>query len=308
MKNPALIGVASGWGARDRGCADGPDALLAPGPVMCLAGKGDSPPPHDILRAAPPPTEQDVIEAVVEINQRLARTVQRRVEEDYFPIVIGGDHSCAVGTWSGVRGAVAECGSVGLLWVDAHMDSHVPQTSPSGALHGMPLACLLGHGFDGLTHLAGPAPKLQPAHVCLLGVRSFEVGEAALLKALGVRVIFMEEVTRRGFATVWREALAQVSRASAGYGITLDLDALDPRDAPGVGTPAPGGIDADELVRALTDARQDRNWLALEIAEYNPHLDHDQTTLRLLQRIVCAAGGRTVDESYDTPRTTLLRP
>ncbi|MEK7323090.1 MAG: arginase [Pseudomonadota bacterium] len=288
MKDLTLIGVASGWGARDRRCEDGPDRLLATMPLSCLASEGHAPPSYEILRAAPPSTERDVTAAVVEINQRLASAVRRCVSADYFPIVIGGDHSCAVGTWSGVYGAVAERGTLGLLWVDAHMDSHVPQTSPSGALHGMPLACLLGHGLNELTHLAGPAAKLNPAHVCLLGVRSFEAGEAALLAALGVRVILMDEVAWRGFATVWREAVARVSGASAGYGITLDLDALDPRDAPGVGTPSPEGIGADELVRALAATRYDQNCLALEIAEYNPHLDHDQMTLRLLRRILCA--------------------
>ncbi len=290
MRRIKLIGVASGWGARDRRCEDGPDSLLAAGPLSCLASDGHAPPSYEILRAVPPPTGWDAIAAVVQINQRLADAVRQCVSADEFPIVIGGDHSCAVGTWSGVQGAVAERGALGLLWVDAHMDSHVPQTSPSGALHGMPLACLLGHGLDELTHLAGPSPKLNPAHVCLLGVRSFEAGEAELLAALGVRVIYMDEVARRGFMTMWREAMAHVTRATAGYGITLDLDALDPRDAPGVGTPSPAGIDADELVQALAEARHDRRWLALEIAEYNPHLDHEQMTLRLLRRIVCAVG------------------
>lgn len=256
--------------------------------MWCLAAADGSPPAYEVLRPSPDLCT-DTLPAVVELNGRLAECVRQRMGRGAFPVVIGGDHSCAVGTWSGVR-AACEQGPLGLLWIDAHMDSHVPETSPSGALHGMPLACLLGHGIEALTHLVGAAPKLLPEHVCLLGVRSFESGEVALLSRLGVRVIFMEEIARRGFATVWREALDHVTRDTAAYGITIDLDAVDPSDAPGVGSPVPGGIGGDELVRALTDVQNDMRLVALEIAEYNPDRDQARTTLTLLRRMLCAAG------------------
>lgn len=288
MRDVIIIGVASGQGAHDPRCEGGPDALRASGPVWCLAAADGSPPAYEVLRPSPDLCT-DTLPAVVELNGRLAECVRQRMGRGAFPVVIGGDHSCAVGTWSGVR-AACEQGPLGLLWIDAHMDSHVPETSPSGALHGMPLACLLGHGIEALTHLVGAAPKLLPEHVCLLGVRSFESGEVALLSRLGVRVIFMEEIARRGFATVWREALDHVTRDTAAYGITIDLDAVDPSDAPGVGSPVPGGIGGDELVRALTDVQNDMRLVALEIAEYNPDRDQARTTLTLLRRMLCAAG------------------
>lgn len=298
MRDVVIIGVASGLGARDRHCEDGPEALAASGPVWCLAREAGVPRAAEILEPRAHEGADGVLAPIVDINRRLAQAVRQRLEQGAFPVVVGGDHSCAVGTWSGVRAAARA--SLGLLWVDAHMDSHVPATSPSGALHGMPLACLLGEGETVLTQLHGPAPKLDPAHVCLFGVRSYEAGEANLLRRLGVRVIFMEEIMRRGFAAMWREALQHVTRATAYYGITIDLDAIDPRDAPGVGTPAPGGIAGDELVHALTDLQRDPRLLALEIAEYNPHRDREGRTLVLLRRMLCAVGaGKEYDESHD---------
>lgn len=308
VRKVTIIGVASGQGARDRGCEDGPDALMASGPVQCLVDHFAAPTPFEILRPHSTASLFNVLPSIIEINQRLAHVVERRLLSKYFPVVIGGDHSCAVGTWSGVRAATRSQGSLGLLWVDAHMDSHVPQTSPSGALHGMPLACLLGYGDAGLTRLTGPEPTLNPAHVCLVGIRSFETGEAELLQRLGVRVFFMEEIARRGFAAVWREALAYVMRGTAAYGITIDMDAIDPSDAPGVGTPARGGIAGDDVVNALASLQCDSRLSALEVTEYNPHHDQNQMTLTLLQRMLCAVGARKEQiESNDTARRAILR-
>ena len=258
--------------------------------MWCLATADGTPPTYEVLRVSSN-LRTGTLPAVAELNGRVAESVRQRMRCGAFPVVIGGDHSCAVGTWSGVR-AACQPGPLGLLWIDAHMDSHVPETSPSGALHGMPLACLLGHGVEALTHLAGSAPKLLPEHVCLFGVRSFESGEATLLSRLGVRVIFMEEIARRGFAAVWREALDHVRRGTTAYGITIDLDAIDPSDAPGVGSPVPGGIGGDEVVHALTELQNDTQLVALEIAEYNPDRDQASTTLTLLRRMLCAVGDR----------------
>lgn len=311
MKDVAIIGVASGAGARDPGCADGPDALIGAGPIACLYHDGARLSGYHLLRSSLQTSARadEVLAAVVDINQRVANEVQRCLLQNRFPLVVGGDHSCAIGTWSGVHAAAGAKGPLGLLWVDAHMDSHVPATSPSGALHGMPLACLLGQGIDALVNLGGVAPKFRPAHVCLFGVRSFEPGEAMLLARFGVRVIFMDEIARRGFTSTWRDALAHVTRGTAAYGITIDLDAVDPRDAPGVGTPAPGGIGGDDLVRALADLHDDARLLAVEIAEYNPHHDRNNITLTLLRRLLCAVSvGGEHDEPHDRARTALLRP
>jgi len=297
MRDVEIIGVASGWGAQDRRCEDGPQVLHASGILQCLTHAGQTTPAFDVLHVSDLMRGQDDLAHVAEINRRLASLVSAKLKNDILPLVIGGDHACAVGTWSGVRAALPPQEELGLIWVDAHMDSHVPDTTPSGALHGMPLACLLGEGPEALTELCGPAPKLRPRHVCLIGVRSFESDERVLLERLGVRVYFMEEVRARGFAAVWEEAVRHVSQGVAGYGLTIDLDAVDPHDAPGVGTPEYDGIAGEDLIRAVRQLHDDPGLLAVEIAEYNPHEDRDRLTLRLLRRLICAAvAGKERDE------------
>jgi arginase len=297
MRDVSIIGVASGWGARDRRCEDGPQALHESGILHCVTDPERGPPTFEILQTPENAQAGDVLRRVIDIDNRLASLVAAKLRHGELPVVVGGDHSCAIGTWSGVRSFLAPQDEMGLIWVDAHMDSHVPETSPSGALHGMPLACLLGYGLRGLITLAGPAPKLRPQHVCLIGVRSFEPGEESLLERLGVRVFLMEEVRARGFPAIWDEAVRHVSRGTVGYGVTIDLDAIDPQDAPGVGTPERAGIAADDLIRTVQRIHDDSKLLAMEIAEYNPHADHDRLTLRLLRRLICAAvAGKDSDD------------
>lgn len=171
---------------------------------------------------------------------------------------------------------------LGLLWIDAHMDAHTFRTSPSRARHGMPLACLLGHGDPRLTRIGGPKPKLLPQDVCLIGVRSYECGEAALLDKLGVRIYFMAEIHRRGRAAVFAEAWEQVTRESAAAGISLDLDTLDPEEEPGVGSPVAGGLRRNELAASLHQLHGETRLRALEVVEYNPHADRDFVAARAI--------------------------
>jgi arginase len=222
---------------------------------------------------------------------QLAREVCRALREHQRVCVLGGDHSCAIGTWSGAQQALGDKGPLGLVWVDAHMDSHTPATSPSGALHGMPLACLLGHGPAALAGLAGSKPKLTPQHVCLVGVRSFEPAEAALLRRLGVRVFYMDEVHRRGFARVMHDALTYVQKNTAAFGVSIDLDAIDPRDAPGVGSPVEAGICGKDLAELLSHVGRHPRLLGLEIAEFNPHKDVDNRTAERVIDLLAATVG-----------------
>ena len=289
-----IVGAAIGQGAQDRGCAHGPQALRSAGLLPRLQARGLAAAWETTLRteAATAP-----LTAVLGLSTRLAQRVKGIVQAGELPLVVGGDHSCAIGTWSGAAAAAASRGALGLLWVDAHMDAHVPATSPSGALHGMPLACLLGYGEKSLVDVAGGG-CLRPEHVCLVGVRSFEDGEAELLARLGVRVFFMDEVLRRGLPAVMKDALRIVRRAAGGFGITLDVDAIDPREAPGVGSPAPDGLRADELSRSLAPLAADDRLLALEIVEYNPLHDADGRTAavvcRLAGDLLYCPGGRRV--------------
>ncbi len=276
-----VIGVACGQGAPDPGCQDGPEVLRTLGFLRDLDE------PHgiclwrDIVHAASAPDDHPLWQ-VAAIAQAVAERVADSLRRGHFPLVIGGDHSCAIGTWSGAHGVLGPQERLGLLWIDAHMDAHTFRTSPSRALHGMPLACLLGHGDPRLTRIGGPQPKLLPQDVCLIGVRSYESGEAALLKKLGVRVYFMDEIHRRGLAEVCAEAWQQVTRETASCGISLDLDALDPEEEPGVGSPVAGGLRRDELAAALRRLHGDPRLRALEIVEYNPYADRGFVTARAI--------------------------
>lgn len=272
-QNISIIGFASGLGARDPGCADGPNTLreldVFRGTILPVSW-------DRILHPTPPGASP--VEAVAALCARLARAVHEQLSAGNFPLVAGGDHTCAIGTWSGVRHW--QRGPLGLIWIDAHMDSHTFATSPSKALHGMPLACLLGHGEPALTELVSAGPKLRPEHVCLLGVRSYEPGEAALLEQLAVRIITMDEIRARGLKTCLSEALSIARGGTAGYGVSIDLDVLDPAEEPGVGSPAPGGLPRRDLEEALYLLRNDPKFVALEIAEYNPHRDRGGQTAK----------------------------
>lgn len=280
-----VIGAASGAGAPDPACAEGPDALRH----FCVFH--DMPMQHvewDAILRVPRDAQDTPLHAVTALGERLAAEVEAVLRAGNFPLVVGGDHSCAIGTWSGVHRALADRGPLGLIWIDAHMDSHTFATTPSGQLHGMPLACLLGHGDAALTTIDGAEAKLHPEHVCLIGVRSFEAGEAALLHRLGVRVFGMAEVRRRGLPAVFDEALTIVRQGTAGFGVSVDLDALDPEEEPGVVTPVPGGLRRAELSAALSRLRGDPAFVAMEIAEYNPRRNHKHATANAAGALVDA--------------------
>lgn len=288
LPNPVvrLVGVASGRGATNQGSAAGPGVLAALGVDKRLCRRGLRAAWHDTLH---PQAGSDAVAVVAELNRRLAEEVEQAVQAGERFAVLGGDHSSAVGTWSGASLALRERGPLGLIWIDAHLDSHVPATSPSGALHGMPLACLFGHGDSALTGIGGAGRKLSAEHTCLIGARSFEAGEHALLQRLGVRVFFMEEVRTRGLEAVFAEALAVVRNGSAGFGLSIDLDAVDPRDAPGVSTPEAAGIRGAELLEVLPRLHECGDFLGLEIAELNPSRDRNRVTAYLAADILLAA-------------------
>lgn len=225
------------------------------------------------------------VKQVAALAGRLALEVRDSMATGHLPVVFGGDHSSAIGTWSGARASLPAGARLGLVWVDAHMDSHTFRTSPSRALHGMPLACLLGRGPSTLVDVAGPGPTLSPEDVCLIGVRSFEQGEARLLDRLGVRIFFMQEVRARGFAAVFHDAWQIANHATAACGISIDLDALDPEEEPGVGSPATGGIHLAELLPALRGIGSSSRLCAIEIAEFNPHADRRDATARAIREL-----------------------
>lgn len=283
-----FIGAASGWGAPDKGCADGPHAMVARGYLPCFQQHDRSYcPPIHILQP-PEDFHLEPLDVITTFCRELAEQCAKQLLNGHFPVVLGGDHSCAIGTWSGVHRITQPQGTLGMVWIDAHMDSHTPATSHSGAIHGMPLASLLGYGASELTELNGIAPSLSPQHLCLLGVRSFEAEEQRLLERLGVRVIGMQEIQQIGFANAWQQAIDIASTADAGFGISIDLDAIDPNEAPGVGSPEKNGIHANDLIQALHQIHLRREVIALEITEYNPYRDLNNATARLMTQLIHA--------------------
>ncbi len=227
---------------------------------------------------------QAPVARITELCRRLAGSVGKTLEDGAFPLIIGGDHSIAIGTWSGVARYVGA--PLGLLWIDAHLDSHTPETSYSGAIHGMPLACLLGRGDKRLLGLGIQGAQLDPLHTVVLGPRSWEPEEAALLDRMGVRVIGEDEIGERGLAACFAEAAAVVTGAANGFGITLDLDAFDPAAAPGVGSPEPDGLRVSAVRDGLRRLACSRGLRALEIAEYNPDRDRHGITARLISDVI----------------------
>jgi arginase len=226
------------------------------------------------------------------ISARLAEKTELFSRKHQPFVTIGGDHTCAIGTWSGVSEGIREKGELGLIWFDAHMDSHTPETTQSGNIHGMPLAVLLGYGDPLLTQVQSPQPKIKPENLCLIGVRSFENDEAELLNNLKVRIFLIEEILDRGITAVLAEALSIATKNTAGFGISLDLDVFDPTEVPGVGTPAPQGLSSAPLINALKAWNNHPLLLGLEIAEFTPAMDQDQKTEKIMVNIIEAIFGK----------------
>lgn len=281
-KKIRIIGAASGVGAQDTGCEDGPVAFHRSQAWHEL----EHHPLVDWGRTLFPPDVPGQSEAgrIGRFCRNLADELETALRADEFPVVIGGDHSVAIGTWSGVARVVEA--PVGLLWIDAHLDSHTPETSYSGAIHGMPLACLLGRGDKRLLNLGLNGAQVSAAHTVVFGPRSYEPEELDFLRTMGVRIIDSEEVINRGFAACLAEAIARVSTAQAGFGVTLDLDAIDPGLAPGVGSPEPEGLWDGDIVSALHQLSALPGLKALEIVEYNPDRDWQGTTARLIADLI----------------------
>ena len=279
----ALIGFASGLGARYPGCADGAPCLQRAGLDRYLAEQGIQADWRAMLWPAPQ-AQESLEQRIAELNERLEVQVREAIRKDEVPLVIGGDHTSAVGTWRGSFSTIRD-GPMGLLWVDAHMDAHTPESSHSKLLHGMPLAVLLGHCGD---NAAPCTPVLRPEHICIVGARSYENEEAALLESIGVRIYHMDEIRERGLGPVMREAHARVRQGTVACGITVDVDSIDPREAPGVGTPEENGLSAAELTALLEELTAAASPVAIEIAEFNPHNDRADATLHIVMKLALA--------------------
>ena len=285
-----LIGAAWGLGGPEPGCAEAPAALI---PLVEAEMQRCGVPVHSGPILSPLRTERRKQLAVSKLCGLLASAVADCVRRGRLPCVLGGDHSCAGGTWSGVARSVR--GALGLVWIDAHMDAHTPRTSHTGRLHGMPLAWLLGEDDDPLYGLT--TGVIEPQHVVLIGVRSFEPEEKVRLERLGVRVVYMAEIRSRGIKPAMDEAIGIATRGTTAFGISIDLDVVTPDEAPGVGTPVPDGVSGAELGRALDGIGMRVDLAALELVEYSPRLDPGGATARvavdLVRSALCGTSGGT---------------
>jgi arginase len=221
---------------------------------------------------------------LLKLNQAISDYTQCWVEQKKVFLVISGDHSSALGTWAGVLNGLEGQQQLGLLWLDAHMDAHTFITTPSGNIHGMPLSALLGKADQHLIPLCPTRKYIKAEHLILLGTRSYEAEEQALLEKNGVSIVFAKELTEIISALV--SAIDKLSQSCDKIGISIDLDCLDPEDAPGVETPVNQGVKAQALLQALTAIRHQSKICGLEISEFAPTQDRQQKTLHLINDIV----------------------
>jgi len=297
----AIANVHLDLGAGRRGTDMGPSAMHVAGLVPRLERIGHR--VRSVEAFALPSTESmDVgatrakyLEPIRRTCAGLADHVAGVRADGAFPLVLGGDHSVAIGTISGlVRSMRPAGGRLGVLWVDAHTDMNTPDTSPSGNIHGMPLATLLGHGVPDLMAIGGAEPPLRPEDVVVIGARDVDAGEAEFVRELGVRVISMSEIDTRGLARCVDEALEQITANTSGIHLSFDLDGVDPRDAPGVGTPVPGGLGLRESHLLCEKVARTGQLIGMEMVELNPILDHANKTGELAVWLIESALGKTI--------------
>ena len=214
-----------------------------------------------------------------------------------IPIILGGDHAIAIPTFSAIASHYRTAGAeIGLIWFDAHADINTPETSPSGNIHGMPLAAILGHGHPDLVRLCGYAPKLDPKYFAHIGARDVDIGERSQIEKLGLRDNFftMSDIDKRGMAACVEDALAIVAQAPGGYAVTFDIDMIDPRFAPGSGTLVRGGTTYREAHLALEIIAAHGGMRSFEIVEVNPLLDQSNITVELACELILSALGKTI--------------
>jgi len=292
----AVIGAALDLGQGRRGVDMGPSALRYAGLEERLTSLGFVVRDHGNVETYVPEATALVDERarfLPEIKrtcERIAAKVVEAVGGGTTPLVLGGDHSVALGTLGGLASAH---GPGGVLWIDAHSDINTPETSPSGNVHGMALGAALGLGGDAFSSDSWPLPAVDPKRVALVGVRQLDDGERQLLRDAGVRVFTMSEIDRIGVERAMHEALDRVAGPNFVH-VSLDLDALDPEIAPGVGTPVRGGLTYREAHLALELAAESGLAGSLEVVEVNPILDRENTTALTAVELVASALGKTI--------------
>lgn len=288
-------------GASRRGVDMGPSALRVAGLQTRLKQLGRQVEDIGNIRVRQPEEQPygeknaKYLDEISEACHDLADVVRKTLDDDMVPFILGGDHSIAVGTTAGAAAHFKkESKRIGLIWLDAHGDMNTPESSPSGNVHGMPLASIMGFGPQELTELAGVKPMVEPRNVVLVGIRDLDSKERRLVKDSGVHILTMRDIDERGMREVMALALRFAGDDTAGIAVSLDMDFVDPSDAPGVGTPVRGGVTYREAHLALEMIADSRSMVSFEIVEVNPVIDVGNNTAVLGVELALSGLGKKI--------------
>lgn len=294
MKKLSIIGMPMDLGQMRRGVDMGPSAIRYAGINERLKTLFDQIHDQGDIAIGRPEVVVDKesnlrnLDLVAEKSTLLAEKVDEVIQDGSFPLVLGGDHSIAIGTLAGVS---KHYKNLGVIWYDAHGDLNTAETSPSGNIHGMPLAVSIGIGHPKLTDIGGFAPKIKPENIVIIGARSLDDGEKELIKEKGIKVYTMHEIDRLGMTTVIEETISYLKDKTDGVHLSLDLDGLDPNDAPGVGTPVIGGISYRESHLAMELLEEAKIITSAEFVEVNPILDEKNKTATIAVGLMASLFG-----------------
>ncbi len=297
----AILGAPLDFGAGRRGVDMGPSALRLAGLNAKLHAMGYE--VRDLGNV--PVAQQETIDEgsatakylapIAQCCAELARTVSGIVEKGQFPLVLGGDHSVAAGTIAGISNAYKKRQQkIGVIWIDAHADMNTPEISPSGNVHGMPLASCLGSGPRELTDIFGYAPKMEGRNTVLIGLRDVDEREREMVRALGVVTFTMRDIDELGLRKIMEQSIAAACDGTAGFHLSLDMDAVDPDEAPGVGTPVRGGMSYREAHLSMEMICDSNKMLSMEVVEVNPVLDEANRTALLGIELIMSAMGKKI--------------
>ncbi len=302
IKQPIhIINVPLDLGASRRGTDAGPSAFRVAGlgreirdMGYTISSETDIPVPAMETRKTSD-TRTRFKDEILEVCEELANHVIAALEAGEWPLVIGGDHSIAMGTVSGLSAHLGKSGEkLGLIWFDAHGDMNLPDSTPSGNIHGMPLAHLLGYGDPDLASIHEISPAVDPENVVLIGIRDIDQIERDFINASGVTAFTMRDIDQLGMAEVARRALEIVNDGTGGFHVSFDLDGCDPEVIPGTGTTVPGGASFREAHLLLEECAADGRILSLEVVELNPFLDHANISAKRAVSLIQSALGRSI--------------
>ncbi|MGO4889686.1 arginase [Anaerobacillus sp. MEB173] len=296
FKEVSIIGAPMDLGQVRRGVDMGPSAMRYAGLIEQIESLGYSVKDNGDIQIDRSSVNEDArhenlknFREVVRVSEELQKAINRIHNEGSFPLVLGGDHSISIGS---IAGLAKFYENLGVIWYDAHADLNTAETSPSGNIHGMPLAVNLGIGHDDLINIGGYCPKVKPENIVIIGARSIDDGERELIREKGIKVFTMHEIDRLGMTKVIEETIDYLSSRTDGVHLSLDLDAIDPVDAPGVGTPVMGGITYRESHLALEMLSEAEIITSAEFVEINPILDNKNQTADVATALMTSLLGK----------------